>query len=227
MTVATHEVRGYSFGFEGLENSGVTRYDAIKSVFDIPAALVLLIISAPVALLAMLLVRLTSRGPAVYTQKRLGYNGRALHDFQDSHNVPWKRVQWCTVVAAGRYTSHSRGATPALEPSRRVAAASECASWRDELDRAKTGTARDRGSTGEEPARVSSPTSGSSRGYGLGSSASTSRYRLEQRSQEAELRYLLHQPHGCLAGRSYPIWNRPPPSVSLPSVHRPRFAVSG
>ena len=82
MTVATHEVRGYSLGFEGLENSGVTRYDAIKSVFDIPAALVLLIISAPVVLLAMLLVRLTSRGPAVYTQKRLGYNGRVFTIFK-------------------------------------------------------------------------------------------------------------------------------------------------
>ena len=47
MTVGTHEVRGYSLGFDGLENSGVTRYDAIKSVLDIPAALVLLIVSAP------------------------------------------------------------------------------------------------------------------------------------------------------------------------------------
>jgi lipopolysaccharide/colanic/teichoic acid biosynthesis glycosyltransferase len=78
MTVGTHEVRGYSLGLEGLENSGVTRYDVIKSLLDIPAALVLLIVSAPVVLLAMLLVRLTSRGSAVYTQKRLGYNGRVF-----------------------------------------------------------------------------------------------------------------------------------------------------
>jgi len=82
MTVATHEVRGYSLGFEGLENSGLSRYDAIKSVLDIPVALVLLVISAPVVLLAMLLVRLTSRGPAVYTQKRLGYNGRVFTIFK-------------------------------------------------------------------------------------------------------------------------------------------------
>src|SRR5258708_1833722 len=82
MTVGTHEVRGYSLGLEGLENSGVTRYDAIKSLFEIPAALFLLIVSAPVVLLAMLLVRLTSRGSAVYTQKRLGYNGRVFTIFK-------------------------------------------------------------------------------------------------------------------------------------------------
>src|SRR4051812_27467714 len=82
MTVGTHEVRGYCLGFDGLENAGATRYDTIKALLDIPAALVLLIISAPVVLLAMLLVRLTSRGPAVYTQKRLGYNGRVFTIFK-------------------------------------------------------------------------------------------------------------------------------------------------
>ena len=71
-----------ALGSRDWKTPGVTRYDAIKSVFDIPAALVLLVISAPVVLLAMLLVRLTSRGPAVYTQKRLGYNGRVFTIFK-------------------------------------------------------------------------------------------------------------------------------------------------
>jgi lipopolysaccharide/colanic/teichoic acid biosynthesis glycosyltransferase len=82
MTVATHEVPGYSLAFEDLEYSSATRYDAVKSVFDVPAAVVLLVISAPVVLLAMLVVRLTSRGPAVYTQKRLGSNGRVFTIFK-------------------------------------------------------------------------------------------------------------------------------------------------
>ncbi len=82
MTVATHEVRGYSLAFEALEYSSATRYDAMKSLFDVPTAVVLLVISAPVVLLAMLLVRLTSRGPAVYTQKRLGFNGRVFTMFK-------------------------------------------------------------------------------------------------------------------------------------------------
>src|SRR5689334_12559357 len=82
MTVATHEVPGYSLAFEDLEYSSATRYDAVKSVFDVPAAVVLLVISTPVVLLAMLVVRLTSRGPAVYTQKRLGSNGRVFTIFK-------------------------------------------------------------------------------------------------------------------------------------------------
>jgi len=40
MTVGTHEVRGYSLGLEGLENSSVTRYDAIKSLLGSPKEIV-------------------------------------------------------------------------------------------------------------------------------------------------------------------------------------------
>jgi len=78
MTVATQEIYGYSLGYEGLENSSVNRYDSIKSLVDFPAAIFLLFVSAPVVLLAMLVVRLTSRGPVIYTQKRLGWNGRVF-----------------------------------------------------------------------------------------------------------------------------------------------------
>jgi lipopolysaccharide/colanic/teichoic acid biosynthesis glycosyltransferase len=47
-----------------------------KSVFDFCAALVILVLTAPVLLLAALLVKLTSRGPALYIQKRLGRDGK-------------------------------------------------------------------------------------------------------------------------------------------------------
>jgi lipopolysaccharide/colanic/teichoic acid biosynthesis glycosyltransferase len=47
-----------------------------KSWFDYSLAALLLIVSAPVILLLMALVRLTSRGPAIYRQKRLGQRGR-------------------------------------------------------------------------------------------------------------------------------------------------------
>src|SRR6185436_8320559 len=39
-------------------------------------ALAVAVVAVPVALAAMLVVRLTSRGPAIYTQKRVGYAGR-------------------------------------------------------------------------------------------------------------------------------------------------------
>jgi lipopolysaccharide/colanic/teichoic acid biosynthesis glycosyltransferase len=110
MAVTTHEIGAYSLVLEGLENSGVTRYDTIKSVFDLPAALILLIISAPVVLLAMLLVRLTSRGPAVYTQTRLGYNGRVFTIFKirtmylgsESNGARWSLPGDTRVTPVGR-----------------------------------------------------------------------------------------------------------------------------
>jgi lipopolysaccharide/colanic/teichoic acid biosynthesis glycosyltransferase len=49
-----------------------------KSWSDYSLAVVLLLFSAPIILIAMALVRLTSRGPAIYRQKRLGQGGRVF-----------------------------------------------------------------------------------------------------------------------------------------------------
>ncbi len=51
-------------------------YDATKRAAEFTAALVLLALTAPVILVAALLVKLTSRGPAYYTQTRVGLRGR-------------------------------------------------------------------------------------------------------------------------------------------------------
>ena len=56
-------------------NQGVFR-PAIKRVFDIVIALLLLAVSAPVTLLTMALIALSSRGPIFYTQPRVGLNGK-------------------------------------------------------------------------------------------------------------------------------------------------------
>src|SRR5207302_645066 len=53
-------------------------YEAIKPLIDPVLALVMLLLSAPVILLSMVLVRLSSRGPAIYTQKRLGLGGKVF-----------------------------------------------------------------------------------------------------------------------------------------------------
>lgn len=47
-----------------------------KAVFDFCAALALLVLTAPVLLLAMLLIKATSRGPALYVQTRVGRHGK-------------------------------------------------------------------------------------------------------------------------------------------------------
>jgi lipopolysaccharide/colanic/teichoic acid biosynthesis glycosyltransferase len=51
-------------------------YRAFKAVAETLAALVLLVVTAPLILLAALLVKLTSPGPAFYTQTRVGRRGR-------------------------------------------------------------------------------------------------------------------------------------------------------
>ena len=50
-------------------------YPAVKRAGDVVLAALLLVLTAPLALLAAALVKLTSRGPALYTQVRLGRHG--------------------------------------------------------------------------------------------------------------------------------------------------------
>ncbi len=59
-----------------------TWYPAGKVALDFVAAVVLLVLLTPVILLAMLLVKLTSRGPAIYTQTRMGLNGKPFTIFK-------------------------------------------------------------------------------------------------------------------------------------------------
>ncbi len=51
-------------------------YLGLKRAFDFVVALALFIVAVPVILLTLLLVKLTSRGPALYSQVRLGKDGR-------------------------------------------------------------------------------------------------------------------------------------------------------
>jgi lipopolysaccharide/colanic/teichoic acid biosynthesis glycosyltransferase len=54
----------------------VTGYFLVKRGLDCVLAATLLVLTAPVILAAMALVKLTSRGPMTYTQTRVGYGGR-------------------------------------------------------------------------------------------------------------------------------------------------------
>ena len=48
----------------------------IKTVFDYVTALVVLIVSAPFMGLLVMIIKLSSRGPAIYTQERIGRHGK-------------------------------------------------------------------------------------------------------------------------------------------------------
>lgn len=54
------------------------RYEFIKPWLDFLLALALLPLVAPLVALAMALVKLTSRGPSIYSQKRLGLGGKVF-----------------------------------------------------------------------------------------------------------------------------------------------------
>jgi lipopolysaccharide/colanic/teichoic acid biosynthesis glycosyltransferase len=51
-------------------------YGAVKRAADLAGAVALLVLTAPLMLLAMLLIKLTSRGPMLYRQIRVGHGGR-------------------------------------------------------------------------------------------------------------------------------------------------------
>lgn len=62
---------GPSEDFEPRERS-----ELLSRVFNFLVALVMLIVASPIVLIAVLLVRLTSRGPVLYTQTRVGIDRR-------------------------------------------------------------------------------------------------------------------------------------------------------
>jgi lipopolysaccharide/colanic/teichoic acid biosynthesis glycosyltransferase len=79
------------FPFSGMEDgiclplaqpSPGNGYLACKYALDFCVAVVLLILTAPLLLLCALLVKLTSRGPMIYSQVRLGRDGRPYRIFK-------------------------------------------------------------------------------------------------------------------------------------------------
>jgi exopolysaccharide biosynthesis polyprenyl glycosylphosphotransferase len=55
---------------------------AIKRVFDLVVSAALLFLLSPLFLVIALLVRFTSRGPVIFTQKRIGYAGRTFQMYK-------------------------------------------------------------------------------------------------------------------------------------------------
>src|SRR5262245_35939470 len=67
---------GYAALFAEVVIPPSTWYKGVKRLIDVSLAGVILVISSPIILLAMILVRMTSPGPAIYAQVRLGLKGR-------------------------------------------------------------------------------------------------------------------------------------------------------
>jgi len=87
-------------------------YPRLKPFMDFTAAGALLLLSLPVLLLAGLLVKLTSRGPVLYSQIRLGRNGlpfelfklRTMYDKCESQSGPcWSLPGDKRITPVGRW----------------------------------------------------------------------------------------------------------------------------
>lgn len=84
---------------------------AVKRLFDIASAAVLLLVSAPVMLITMVLIKLESPGPVFYRQQRVGLNGESFDvvKFRSMRNDAEKdgKPRWAT-AADDRITSVGR-----------------------------------------------------------------------------------------------------------------------
>lgn len=87
-------------------------YSSWKATTDAALAGLLLVLTAPLMLLAAVLVKLTSRGPVFYTQTRLGCNGRSyriikirtmIHDCERLTGPQWCVVGDRRITRVGRF----------------------------------------------------------------------------------------------------------------------------
>lgn len=87
------------------------RYAALRRAADLVVAAALLVLTAPFVLLAAVLVKLTSRGPVLYTQTRVGLHGLPFtiyklrtmqHDCERHGGAQWSKPGDPRVTPVGR-----------------------------------------------------------------------------------------------------------------------------
>lgn len=91
-------------------------YDLAKTILDGLAATIILIVAMPFVLVSALIVRLTSHGPAFYTQMRLGRGGKPYviyklrsmyHDCERYSGIRWSSKGDNRVTPFGRFLRKS------------------------------------------------------------------------------------------------------------------------
>jgi lipopolysaccharide/colanic/teichoic acid biosynthesis glycosyltransferase len=91
-------------------------YASIKASQDFVAAVFLIVLTAPLIALSMLLMKLTSRGPAIYSQRRLGQGGRPFtiykirtmfHESEAETGPRWSTPDDPRVTMVGRFLRRS------------------------------------------------------------------------------------------------------------------------
>jgi sugar transferase (PEP-CTERM system associated) len=93
------------------------RFAAMKRLSDVLLAAIGLVIAAPILLTVAALVKLTSAGPALYSQRRVGHHGRVftVHKFRSMHvnaeavtGPVWASADDPRITPIGRFLRKSR-----------------------------------------------------------------------------------------------------------------------
>jgi lipopolysaccharide/colanic/teichoic acid biosynthesis glycosyltransferase len=96
----------------GARPPGRVCYPAVRAAVEFLATLGLLVVTAPVILVTALLTKLTSAGPAFYSQARLGKNGRVyrifkirtmVHNCESATGARWSTPGDTRVTRFGRF----------------------------------------------------------------------------------------------------------------------------
>ncbi|HRK08361.1 MAG TPA: sugar transferase [Pseudobdellovibrionaceae bacterium] len=102
-----------SGGFQLLHNPMGFR---LKRLMDLALASLLLVIAVPIMLIVMLLIKLESRGGAVYTQQRVGEGGRvftiyklrSMRSDSEARGAQWAKSHDARVTRIGRFIRATR-----------------------------------------------------------------------------------------------------------------------
>ena len=78
MDIVTEGLLNGDAHYHGRDRSMAQPAEPIRIFIEFMLALLILVVSMPIILIALVLVRATSRGPVIYTQKRLGRGGRVF-----------------------------------------------------------------------------------------------------------------------------------------------------
>jgi lipopolysaccharide/colanic/teichoic acid biosynthesis glycosyltransferase len=87
-------------------------YASCKAAGDFVAAILLIVLTAPLMVLSMILVKLTSRGPVIYSQTRLGRGGRPftiykirtmLHNSEARTGPRWSTADDPRITPVGQF----------------------------------------------------------------------------------------------------------------------------
>jgi lipopolysaccharide/colanic/teichoic acid biosynthesis glycosyltransferase len=109
---SSHQERNRLTGEVGAVVPAVRTYDRVKPTLDFVLALLMLLASLPVVVLAAGLIRATSRGPVIYSQTRLGRGGRPYrifklrtmyHNCEATSGIQWASKGDARITAVGRF----------------------------------------------------------------------------------------------------------------------------